>query len=154
MRAAAFVTTCYKILHFRKALGLAILYITKRSEDSMILVHKPTDPRPVVGLTPKHPVTVFSYSAFGGGKQSHRFRSRRGRWIRNRRLKMNIPFNIIYNRISDYFLARVHIKDYVADADCRQASQTSSLELDGSSEREMTISFLNSSLGSGDNLTI
>ena len=67
---------------------------------------------------------------------------------------MNIPINILYSRISDYFLARVHTKDYVVDADVRQGYQASSLELERSSKPEMAISFLNSSLGSGDNLAI
>ena len=65
---------------------------------------------------------------------------------------MDTPYYILYNRISDYFLARVHTKDYAAHQECSHGSQANTLELDGTTKQEMVISFLNGSLGSGDNL--
>ena len=66
---------------------------------------------------------------------------------------MDTPNFILYSRISDYFLARVHTKDYVANQDCSRGSQANLLEPDGTAKQEMAIFFLNGSLGSGDNLT-
>jgi hypothetical protein len=65
---------------------------------------------------------------------------------------MDTPYYILYNRISDYFLARVHTKDYVANKDCSRGSQANPMELDGTAKQEMVISFMADSLGSGDNL--
>jgi hypothetical protein len=67
---------------------------------------------------------------------------------------MHTPYYILYNRISDYFFARVHTKDYVGNQDCSQGSQPNPLELDGTVKQEMVISFLNSRLSSGDNLVL
>ena len=67
---------------------------------------------------------------------------------------MNTPYYILYNRISEYFLARAHTQDYVTNQDCHQGSQTNPLELDGTAKQEMVFSFLNGSLSSGDNLVL
>ena len=72
--------------------------------------------------------------------------------INKGRMKMNLPLNNIYIRISDYFLARVHTKDYAVDQNCRQGSQLSPLELDGNAKHETVDSLLNGRLSSGDNL--
>ena len=67
---------------------------------------------------------------------------------------MNTLDFILYNRVSEYFRARFHTKDYLVNQDCRQGNQQGLLELDGTSSTEVVNSFLNGSLNPTDNLPL